>query len=239
MSHWKIISKNAVPNTGWTTGLFHVHFNHANFWPYSHIFHRKNLYFHESEQARGSYFFPEPLKETQFWNTEIFLETNDICVAVWTRWSFSWKEKEFVEIISLKYEEKYRFYPDEISLIYNTHDEVVIYYKKWEKYSKLVLNQKTLEKTSEIEMKLHAFFKLLYNSSDASYYRLYYHSNNTSPTNGYFEEQKMHFEDQELPINFKSQKFILEVKYVYKNFVDVWESSLTWEIAYINPKDLW
>lgn len=237
MAHWKIISKNIAPNSWKTTGEFQVQFSHANFWPYTHVFHRKNLYFHQTEWVRGSFFFP--LKDMKFENTEIFLETNDIVVWVGTRGSFSGKEKQFVEIISLKHEQKYRFYPDEVGLIYNTKHEVVVYYKKSGKYHKLILSQKTLEKQSESTIELYSFFKLLYNATEKYYYRLYFHSNNSSEKNGYFEEQKMNSEHQELPKEFNSQKFILIVEYVYGNYVDVWESSLTWKIAYIDPKDLW
>ena len=169
----------------------------------------------------------------------MFLETSDLAIWVGTRGSFSGEEKRFVEVISLKYEQKYRFYPDEISLIYNTKQEVVIYYKKSGKYHKLTLDQKTLEKQSESSVELYAFFKLLYNATEKSYYRLYFHSNNSSAKNGCFEEQKMHDEYQELPKEFSSQDFILKVEYVYGNLIDVWESSLTWELAYINIKDLW
>lgn len=118
MALWKIISEKITPNTGETTGEFHVDFKNSRFGPYTHIFHRENLYFHEDEWARGSYFFP--LKDTRYGNTEIFLETNDIAVGIGTRGSFSGQEKHFVEVISRKYQEKYRFYPDEVSLIYNS-----------------------------------------------------------------------------------------------------------------------
>ncbi|MDA9129011.1 hypothetical protein N9J72_00865 [Candidatus Gracilibacteria bacterium] len=236
MALGKIRSKSLSPNTGGTTGEFEIQFANANFGPYTHIFHRENLYFHESEGVRGSYFFP--LTDTKFKNTEIFLETNDVAIGIGTRGSFSGQEKQFVEIMSLKYEQKYRFYPDEVSLIYNAQDSIVVYYKKSEKYQKLILDQKTLEETSKTETELQAFFKLLYNYYDESYYRLYFQSNTSSKTNGYFEEQKMHFENQEVPKKFESQKFILEVEYVYGNFIDVWEPSLTGELSYINPQDL-
>ncbi len=234
---WKVIPEIVTPNTGETTGEFHVNFSNSRFGPYSHVFRRENLYFHESEWVRGSYFFP--LESERFHNTEIFLETNEIVIWIGSRGSFDGQEKNFVEIISLKYREKYRFYPDEVSLIYNTKLEVVVYYKKSWKHHKLILDQKTLEKQSESKVELYAFFKLLYNVSEKSYYRLYFHANTSSPKRGYFEEQKMQDEDQELPKAFKSDKFILEVEYVYGSYIDVWESSLTWELAYIDPRDLW
>lgn len=77
---------------------------------------------------RGSYFFP--LKNKSFKNTEIFIETDDILIAVGERGSFSGNARIFVEIINIKTQKKYRFYPDEVSLIYNSREHIIIYYKK-------------------------------------------------------------------------------------------------------------
>ena len=236
MALWKITSEKIVSGTGWTNGEFHLDFSNARFGPYTHIFHRENLYFHEEEWVRGSYFFP--LKDSIYDNTELFLENNDIVIWVWVRGSFSGQEKQFIEIISRRYQEKYRLYPDEVQLVYNTKDEIVIYYRKSSSYKKLVLNQKTLEKVSESSSRVSAFFKLLYNHTEKSYYRLYFTPNSSSPKKGYFEEQKVVEEDQDLPVIFYSKDFILELKYVYNAYIDVWESSLTWELAYLSPHEV-
>jgi len=67
----------------WKIGIqwtFEIDFDTKVFWPYTYVFHRKNLYFNEETNERGSYFFP--LKNKDFDNTELFLETNDIVEEV-------------------------------------------------------------------------------------------------------------------------------------------------------------
>ena len=128
MKTGNINSKKIVSGTAGTQGEFYIDFKESRLGPYTHLFKRENLYFDEESWERGSFFFPAKNKEFQ--NTEIFLETNDIIVCVWIRGSFSGEEKKFVEIVNLRTQEKYRFYPDEVGLIYNSKDTIVIYYKK-------------------------------------------------------------------------------------------------------------
>jgi hypothetical protein len=95
----------------------------------------------------------------------------------------------FIEVINLKSQNKHRLYPDEVSLIYNSKDAIIIYYKKTEKYKKLELSIKNLEKISETSIHFDAFFKLFYNYIDKTYGRLIYKPNSRSHTAGYFIEE--------------------------------------------------
>ena len=62
-------------------------FDHQEFGPYEYIFTRESLYFNQELDERGSFTFP--LREKQFDNTEIFLEGDDIVIAVGKRGSIS------------------------------------------------------------------------------------------------------------------------------------------------------
>ena len=108
-------------------GEFHIEFPSTTFWPYNYVFTRENLYFSEELGDRGASLFP--LKEKDFKNTEIFLEKDAIIVCCGVRGSFSGQEKLFVELVNLETEQKFRFYPEEISLIYNTENTLICYYK--------------------------------------------------------------------------------------------------------------
>lgn len=247
MKKGKIITQKIEKHTADIKWEFYIDFKDSRFWPYTHIFERKRLYFNEGVEERGSYFFP--LRSGKFKNTEIFLETNDIVVWIGERGSFSGQAKRFLEIVNLKTKQKYRFYPDEVSLIYNTQDEIVLYYKKSEKYKKLTLSKTMLEKLSEKSQQTDAFFKLLYNWDDKKYIRLIYHANSSSHQAGYFSEELLENEKKitqdikwlnmayleepdgkfRAPKKFHREKFELITTSHQK--IDVWETSLSWIIS--------
>jgi len=216
MKKGKVIHHEIQVNTARTSGEFSINFSEASFWPYRHIFTRENLYFDEDVSERWSYFFP--MKSLLFQNTEIFLETNNIVVWVWKRWSFSGKSKLFVEVVNLKTAAKYRLYPDEVSLIYNQKDSIV------------TLEINSLEKVSETSEHLSAFFKLVYSHTSWSYGRLMYKANSKSHMAWYFQELSIENQDIENPINFRRNDFVLETK--DGSDIDVWEASLTWKIVW-------
>jgi len=232
MKRGKIITHSIDGDCAKTTWEFTLSFENAEYGPYSHVFHRKNLYFDEETEERGSFYFP--LKDNSkanydTENVEIFLETNDIVIWVWERGSFSWTSKKFVEIINLKTAAKYRFYPEGVSLIYNSNTGIIIYYTKSGKHKKLELDKNTLEKKSETSIHLVAFFKLFYNHTDKKYGRLIYVPNSTSHTAGYFKEE-MIISDAKKPVNFHRKDFSIFCDEYWPRIIDVWEASLTWEI---------
>jgi hypothetical protein len=204
---------------------FTISFDQSEFGPYTFIFDRERLYFDENLNERGSFFFP--LKEQLFNNTEIFIERNDIVIALWERGSFSWESRVFLEIVNLTNANKYRFYPEQVSLIYNARTSIVIYYKKWDTYKRLELDIKTLEKKSEISTQVSAFFKLFYNYTDKTYGRLIYKANAKSHQAWYFVEELI-ISDTLMPMYFLRDNFLIDTYWNEK--IDVWEASLTWEL---------
>lgn len=225
MKKWKIINHKDSDNTSVRNSEFSIDFQNSSLWPYNFIFDRQRLYYDEFLDERWSYFFP--LKSSNFENTEIFLETNDIAIALWERGSFSWTSRIFLEVVNLKTHNKYRLYPDEVSLIYNSQTSIVIYYKKSWRYKKLELNIIDLEKISETSVHLDAFFKLFYNHTDKSYGRLIYKANSRSHMAWYFIEEKI-ISQVEKPKFFNRKNFQI-TSYDSKD-IDTWEASLTWKI---------
>jgi len=206
---------------------FSILFDHSEFWPYNYLFEREKLYFNEDLWERGSYFFP--LKDLLFQNTELFLETNKIVIALWKRGSFSWKSRTFMEIINIKNASKYRLYPDEVSLVYNWKTSVTIYYKKWKNYKKLELDIENLQKISQTSVQLSAFFKLYYNHTTDSYGRLVYKANSRSASAWYFIEENIETHIWK-PLSFNRQDFTISAENSRAQMIDIWEASLTWEL---------
>jgi len=232
MKRGKIITQHIDGNCAKTTWEFSLSFENAQYGPYSHIFHRKNLYFDEDTEERGSYFFPLKDYSTANYdsaNSEIFIETNDIVIWVWERGSFSGASKKFIEIVNLKTAAKYRLYPESISLIYNSKTSIIIYYSKSWKHKKLELSKNDLTKVSENSVKIVAFFKLYYNYTLKEYGRLVYVPNSNSHTAGYFKEESITTDASE-PVSFNRQDFEVICKGYSKYTIDVWEASLTWKI---------
>jgi len=244
MRKWKVIDHDNPNESLIRNSNFSISFDNKEFWPYEFLYDRKRLYYDDKLEERWSYFFP--LKEKEFWNTEIFIERNDIVITIWKRWSFSGKSKRFIEVVNLSSANKYRFYPEEVSLIYNSKTHIVLYYKKSWAYKCLKLSIDTLEKSSETSIRLSAFFKLLYNHSSDEYIRLLYKANSRSHMSWYFVEEKL--ENKKIikkdipwlnmsynseptglhskPDSFNRSTFLLRTKTHQK--IDVWQASLTW-----------
>lgn len=206
---------------------FSIKFSDSEFGPYNYIFDRERLYFDEFLGERWSYDFP--IKDPCSNNTEIFIERNDIVIALWTRWSFSGKTRIFVEIVNLSNANKFRFYPDSVSLIYNARRSIVIYYKKSEAYKRLELDISTLEKISETTHHLSAFFKLYYDSTNMTYGRLIYKANSSSHRAWYFIEENIS-SNLWKPKKFYRDNFNLTCEWHWETSIDVWEASLTWKL---------
>lgn len=226
MGAWKIKGQ-ARSGKGGVFWNFHIEFPSKTFWPYNYVFTRENLYFCEELWERGASLFP--LKEQKLENTEIFLERDDIIVSCGVRWSFSGQEKLFVEFINLETQAKYRFFPEEVSLIYHTQDRLVCCYKDagvWKKSEYSLWDFSLIRETQE---QISAFFKLLFHHTSQEFSRLVYKDE------AYFFDiplLKTNNVDH-IPISFDRQRFQLET-YNHKNekklYIDVWKASLTWEI---------
>jgi hypothetical protein len=67
-----------------------------------------------------------PLKNKEFDNTEIFLETDDIIVCTGERTNVSGETKNFFDIINIKTEKKQRIFADEVNLICHVNNEIVV-----------------------------------------------------------------------------------------------------------------
>ncbi len=174
---WKIIKKSVekiVVNKNkfslWMKWEFNIEFVSDSFGPYYFKFERTDCYFNDWLEDRGTKIFP--IKNKQFDNTEIFLETDDIVIAVWERWSLLWWDKTFIDIINIKTEKKYRLFTDEINLIFNTVDVIVINAKEDWVFKTIVLNTQSMQKVDEKIEELQAFFKCVYNKTTNEWYLL-------------------------------------------------------------------
>ncbi len=230
MKKWKIVSNNNLFGSNNIQWEYNIEFEQNILGPYEYLFQRENLYFNEKTGKRWSQYFP--LTSSAFGNTEIFLETDDIVIGLWTRWSLTGNEKKFLEFVNLKNHNKFRLYPDSVSLIYNTQNSIVIYYNKSGKDNKLTIDVTSMTKISEVSVHLSAFFKLFYNYSENSFGRLIFKSEGNSEKKWYFVEELIEHESWIIPFGFDVDNFALAVKvwYTSKREIDVWEASLTWEI---------
>jgi len=205
---------------------FHIEFPTKTYWPYSHLFTRENLYYSEELWDRGSILFP--IKEKEFDNTEIFLERDDIVVCCGVRGSFSGQEKKFIEFVNLETWSKKRLYAEEVSLIYNTQETLIVCFQEKNIWKKQEYALKDFSLISETEEHFSAFFKLLYNHDTKDFHRLIYIGNS------YFHEVKIQKTSTEIlePLYFTKHKFELtcENQEGKKVYIDVWKSSLTWEL---------
>lgn len=229
---WKIIKKsvekiviNKNKFTLWMKWEFNIEFASDSFWPYNFKFEREDCYFNDWLEDRGTKIFP--LKNKVFDNTEIFLETDDIVVAVWERWSLLGLDKTFIDIINIKTEKKYRFFTDEVNLIFNTVDAIVINAKEEWIFKTIVLNIETMEKLDEKIEELQAFFKCVYSKTLNEWYLLDFAVWNETETDDEKKYQKGSFSLKKLhiwgvPVLLERNNF----KVITDNwFVDVWEES--------------
>lgn len=234
---WKIIKKssenillNKKKFTLWMKWEFNIEFASDSFWPYKYKFERKDCYFIDWLGDRWTVLFP--LKNKNINNTEIFIESDDLVIATWDRWSLSWKSKTFIDIINIKTEKKYRLFTDEVNLIYNSNDSIVINANdinssdKW--FKTLVLDINTLEKKDEINEKLLAFFKSVYNITEDKWYLLDFYVWNENEINeekkyqnGYFNLKKS--ELSWTPTNFDRKSFKVKT---LKGSIDIWDESI-------------
>lgn len=229
---WKIIKKsvdkivlNKHKFSLWMKWEFKIEFASDSFWPYNYKFERIDCYFNDGLEDRGTKIFP--LRNKTFDNTEIFLETDDIVIAIWERWSLLGAEKTFIDIINIKTEKKYRLFTDEVNLIFNSYDAIVINAKEDWVSKTIVLNIETMQKVDEKQEELQAFFKCVYNVSTDDWYLLDFAIWNESEKDeekkyqsGSFTLKKLHISG--IPKSFDRQNFKVITN---TGFVDVWEES--------------
>ena len=232
---WKIIKKSVEKITvnkqkfsltmKWE---FKIEFASDSFWPYKYKFEREDCYFNDGLEDRGSAIFP--LKNKEFDNTELFIETDDIVIAVWERGSLMWWEKSFIDIINIKTEKKYRLFTDEVNLIYNEQDKIVINAKDTEhsnKFYTIKLDINSLEKIERVEEELSAFFKSVYNKWENKWYLLDFTIWNPSESDEEKKYQNGYFSLKETEINWTPKSFDRK-KFIVKTdswVIDVWEES--------------
>ncbi|MDD2871175.1 MAG: hypothetical protein PHS49_04245 [Candidatus Gracilibacteria bacterium] len=206
-------------------GEFKIEFASDSFGPYNYKFERIDCYFNDGLEDRGTKIFP--LRNKTFDNTEIFLETDDIVIAIGERGSLLGAEKTFIDIINIKTEKKYRLFTDEVNLIFNSYDAIVINAKEDGVSKTIVLNIETMQKVDEKQEELQAFFKCVYNVSTDDWYLLDFAIGNESEKDeekkyqsGSFTLKKLHISG--IPKSFDRQNFKVITN---TGFVDVWEES--------------
>lgn len=231
---WKIIKKSVEKitvnkekfnlNMKWE---FKIEFASDSFWPYKYKFEREDCYFNDGLEDRWTAIFP--LKNKKFKNTEIFLETDNIIVAVWERWGLMWEEKSFIDIINIKTEKKYRLFTEEVNLIYNNKDKIIINALNSDdnKTKTLELDLNSLEKLEEKEQELNTFFKSVYNKSEDKWFLLDFTIWNSSEKDEEKKYQSWYFSLKNMntkgvPKSFDRKKFVVKTD----NWdIDVWEES--------------
>ncbi len=231
---WKIIKKSVdeiiINKKKFTLSMkweFKIEFASDSFGPYNYKYERTDCYFNDGLEDRWTAIFP--LKNKQFQNTEIFLETDNIVIAVWKRGGLIWKEKSFIDIINIKTEKKYRFFTDEVNLIYNEKDAIVVNAKDSEdnKFKTIKLDTNSMQKIEKKEEELQAFFKSVYNSSNKKWYLLDFHLANPDESDEEKKYQAWYFNLKEMlttgePKSFDRKNFVVKTD---KWSIDVWEES--------------
>lgn len=230
---WKVIKKQiekiTVDKKKFSLGMkweFNIEFANDSFGPYEYKFAREDCYFSDGLNDRGSVFFP--LKNSQFNNTEIFLERDDVIIATWERGSLVWTSNKFIDIINLETEKKYRVISDQVNLIFNDDKNIIINYMDKNIWETLTLDALTLEVVSHKKETINAFFKCVYFLEEKSWKLLDF-----SPASQ---------DESDIEKKYKSWSFTLKsikVSWVPKAFnrenfivttdkweVDVWEESI-------------
>jgi hypothetical protein len=231
---WKIIKKSVekitVNKEKFSLSMkweFKIEFASDSFWPYKYKFERTDCYFNDGLEDRWTAIFP--LQNKEFKNTEIFLETDDIIIAVWERWGLMWEEKSFIDIINIKTEKKYRLFTDQVNLIYNSEKSIFINAKESETdtFKTFELNIETLKNLSETREELQTFFKSVYNSSNKNWYLLDFTIWNTSEKDEEKKYQLWYFNLKKSSISEKPKSFnrkTFKVK-TESGTIDIWEES--------------
>jgi len=202
---------------------FKIEFANDSFWPYDYKFGREDCYFNDGLEDRWTSVFP--LKNISFDNTEIFLETDDIIIAIWERWSLMWDDKKFIDIINIQTEKKYRLFTDEVNLIYNSEDKVIINAKTEWLFKTIVLDINNLEKLEEKIEEFQAFFKCVYNKATNEWFVLDFSSSEISDDmykKWSFTLQKSNILTW-IPKDFNRKEF--KVITSLRN-IDIWEESI-------------
>lgn len=229
---WKIIKKSldkvVIDKESfslWMKWEFKIEFSNDSFGPYSYKFAREDCYFNDGLSDRGTKIFP--LKNKVFDNTEIFLETDDIVVVVWERWSLTMWDKNFIDVINIKTEKKYRLFTQEVNLIFNSEDKIVINAKDEWVFKTIVLDINSMEKIDEVEEELQAFFKSVYNVSENAWYLLDFNVANENEQDEEKKYQNGYFILQKVKLTWIAKKFYRE-KFQVKTsdgIIDIWEES--------------
>jgi len=229
---WKIVKKsldkielNRKKFRLWMKWEFKIDFTNDSFWPYNFVYWREDCYFNDGLEDRWTKIFP--IRNKKFDNTEIFLETDDIVIAVWERWGLLWSEKEFIDIINIKTEKKYRLFTKEVNLIFNSEDKVIINAEDEWSFKTIVLDFLTMEKIDETLEELNAFFKVVYNSLTGEWFALDFSPANLKDDeelkykSWFFILQKINVEGK--PESFNRTKFTVSTD---SWNIDVWDKSI-------------
>ncbi len=206
---------------------FNIEFASDSFWPYKYKFERTDCYFNDWLEDRWTSIFP--LQNKEFKNTEIFLETDDVVIAVWERWSLMWAEKPFIDVINIKTEKKYRLFTEEVNLIYNSKDRIILNAKDSEdnKFKTFELNIETMKKVSETIEELPTFFKSVYNKTEKKWYLLDFTIWDESEKDEEKKYQFWYFNLKETSLKWKPEKFKRKLFKVDTDLgnIDIWEES--------------
>jgi len=220
---WKIIKQNIeqvkIEKKSfllWMHGQFTIEFLNDRFWPYDYKFERQDCYFIDWLEDRGTVKFP--LKNKEFHNTEIFLETDDIVVCTGERGGLLSGEKNFIDLINLKTDKKQRIFTDEVNVIYNYKDGIVVNANISWTWKTLFLDAQTLEIIKEKEEKLLAFFKCIYNSLEKNWYLLDFKKTWETYQDGFFELKEIS-RNYWVPKKFERENFLVN------GTLDIWELS--------------
>ena len=189
---WKIIKSNLEmvqikkeKFILWMKWQFTIEFVNDFFWPYDYKFAREDCYYTDGLEDRWTKVFP--LKNKEFDNTEIFLETDDIIICTGERTNLSGESKDFIDIINIKTEKKQRIFVSEVNLICNTNNEIIINANCNWLYKTLALDMESLEIQKEKEEKLLTFFKCVYNATEWKWYVLNFIKTWESDNDWYFD----------------------------------------------------
>jgi len=141
----------------WMKWKFFIEFVSDRFGPYEYKFEKEDTYFLDKLEDRWAVLFP--LKEKTFDNTELFIENDDIILAIGKRWWLSIKESYFIDIINIKTEKKYRIFTDEISLVTLTEEWLLINFLDSDKEWKIIiLDYENMKVKEEKKRKISCIF---------------------------------------------------------------------------------
>lgn len=231
---WKII-KNSVEKiilnkqkfTLWMKWEFKIEFATDSFGPYNFKFEREDCYFIDWLEDRWSFIFP--LKNKSMNNTEIFLETDNIVIAIWERWGLTLEDKAFIDVINTLTEKKYRIFTDEVNLIYNSDNSIILNLRDLEdnKFKTIELDTNTLIKKSEKQEELLTFFKSVYNVWEQKWYLLDFIVWDESEKDEEKKYKKWYFTLKEANLKWKPKTFNRKEFSLTTNLwnIDIWEES--------------